>query len=148
MPVEREQRLDLKDRKIIEILLDNADCPLREISKAVGLSPSSVRNRILRLKRAGVIKKFTVEINYQKLGFNIQVIVLVTCKTGHSENVFKQFNEIPEVHDMYWTTGPANFILLVRVHDMIEFSKLITERLERIEGIEKLETLFLMPQPE
>lgn len=141
-----EEKIDAKDRKIIDILLDDAERSLRKIAKEVSLSPSSVRNRILRLKRIGVIKKFTISLDYHKLGYNIQVIIMITCKTGFSEAVYSRLENIPQIHNIFWTTGPANFIILVRVTDMNELSQLITGELEHTEGIEKIETMFLMPK--
>ncbi len=143
-----EKKIDSKDRKIIEILLNDAESSLRKIAREVSLSPSSIRNRILRLKEIGVIKKFTISLDYYKLGYSIQVIIMLTCKTGFSESVYSRLKKIPQVHDIFWTTGPANFLILVRVADMNELTQLITGKLEHTEGIEKIETMFLMPRTE
>lgn len=142
-----EERIDGKDRKIIKILSKDARSSLRKIAAEVKLSPSSVRNRIMRLEEIEVIERFTIDVNYRKLGLDIQVVVLVTSKPGSSEELYGILSDHPEVSEIFWTAGPANFILIVRVKDMLELSKFITAELEKIPSIDKIETLFLMPKP-
>ncbi|MHA1933869.1 MAG: Lrp/AsnC family transcriptional regulator [Candidatus Thorarchaeota archaeon] len=141
------EKIDARDRKIIAILTRNARSSLREIAKEVNLSPSSVRNRMARLLDNGFIERYTVDIDYRKLGFEIQVIVLITSKPGSSEGIYKALKEFQQITRIFWTSGPANFICIVRVRDMAELSQFMTSSLERLEGVERVESMFLMPNP-
>ena len=142
------ERIDGKDHRIISILTKDARKSLREIASEVKLSPSSVRNRITRLIDLGVIERFTIEVNYKKLGLEIQVAVLVTVMPGASEELYKTLCRCDKVSEVYWTAGPANFICIVRVQSMDEFASFLNNDLESIRSIEKIETLFLMPKPQ
>ncbi|TFG97351.1 winged helix-turn-helix transcriptional regulator, partial [Candidatus Thorarchaeota archaeon] len=73
-------KIDENDRKIIEILSSNARTSLRDIKKKVDLSPSSIRNRMERLVNIGVIKRYTVDVDYRKIGYDIQVLALIASK--------------------------------------------------------------------
>ena len=139
-------RVDDNDKIIIEMLRDNARSSLRDIAKVVEMSPSSVRNRIEKLLERGLIKRFTIDVDYRKMGFEIQVIVLITSRPGSSESLYKALQSFEQISKVYWTSGPANFVCLVRVHDMNELSFFLTTELEKLEGVERVESMFLMPQ--
>ncbi|MFW9847610.1 MAG: Lrp/AsnC family transcriptional regulator [Candidatus Thorarchaeota archaeon] len=143
-----EKPPDEKDLLIIEILQGNAKKSLRDIAKDVDLAPSSVRNRIDRLVGGRFIKRFTVDVDYRRLGYEIQVIVLITSRPGSSEDIYKALKTFPEIFKVYWTSGPANFVCIVRVHDMNELSQFMTGHLEKLEGVERVESMFMMPEPD
>ena len=142
------EKVDDNDRKIISILSKNARSSLRDIAGVVNLSPSSVRNRMERLVELGVIKKYTLDVDFRKLGYEIQVIVLITSKPGSSETLYKTLSQSDKITKVFWTSGPANFICIVRVNDMKELSDFMTGDLEKLEGVERIESMFLMPEPE
>ncbi|MHA1576610.1 MAG: Lrp/AsnC family transcriptional regulator [Candidatus Thorarchaeota archaeon] len=142
------EKVDDNDRRIISILSRNARSSLRDIAGVVNLSPSSVRNRMERLVELGVIKKYTLDVDYRKLGYEIQVIVLITSKPGSSETLYKTLARSEKVTKVFWTSGPANFICIVRVNDMKELSEFMTSYLEKLDGVERIESMFLMPEPE
>ncbi|MHA1637604.1 MAG: Lrp/AsnC family transcriptional regulator [Candidatus Thorarchaeota archaeon] len=142
------EKIDGNDRKIIAMLSENARCSLRDIASIVKLSPSSIRNRMERLVDLRVIKKYTLEVDYRKMGYEIQVIVLITARPGSSEELYKTLSGYEKITKVFWTSGPANFICIVRVEDMKALSYFMTGTLEKLEGIERIESMFLMPEPE
>lgn len=141
-------RIDENDRKIIEILTSNARISLRDIKKKVDLSPSSIRNRMERLVSLGVIKKYTVDVNHQKLGYEIQVVALITSKPSESDTLCKALSKFSEVSEVLRTSGPANFICMIQVQDINKLAKFITCELEKLNGVERIETMFVLPQDE
>jgi len=141
-------KIDDNDRKIIEILSSNARTSLRDIKKKVDLSPSSIRNRMERLVSLGIIKKYTVDVDYQKLGYDIQVLALVTSKPSESDTLCKTLSKYDEICEVHRTSGPANFICMIRVRNIAELTKFITSELEKLNGIDRIETMFVLPQDE
>ncbi len=142
------ERIDKFDKKIIEELSLDSRSSLRDIGKKVKLSASSVRNRMARLKELGVIRRYTVDVDWRKMGYDIQVLLLITSWTGASREIYDTLTEYEQVMQVFWTSGPTNLVCIVRVKDMYELSLFITNRLEGIRGVEKIETMFLMPMPE
>ncbi len=141
-------KIDARDLKIIRLLREDSRRSLRNIAKEVKLSAGSVRNRIARLMDIGIIRRFTIDIDYRRLGYDIHVLVLVTSRPGKSEEIYHQLQEYEEVHQVYWTSGPANVVCLVRVHNMAELSRFLSQELQRLKGVESVESMFLMPEPE
>jgi len=140
--------VDEKDRKIIDILGENSRSSLRDIGDKVKLSPSSVRNRMTSLIEDGVIHRYTVDVDHRKLGYEVQVIVLITAKPGFSEELYWKLRSYEQISQVYWTSGPANFVSLLCFRNMLELSKFMTEKLEKLDGIERVESMFVMPPPE
>jgi len=142
------ERIDENDLRIIEMLIKNARISLREIAAVVDLSPSSIRNRMERLVNLGVIRKYTLELDHRKLGYEVQVVVLITSKPGESDSLYRTLSTYTEISKVLRTSGPANFICMVQVQDISRLAKFITGELEKLVGVERLETMFILPQDE
>jgi DNA-binding Lrp family transcriptional regulator len=142
------ERIDENDLRIIEMLTKNARISLREIAAVVNLSPSSIRNRMERLVNLGVIKRYTLELDNRKLGYEVQVVVLITSKPGESDNLYHKLSKYSEITSVLRTSGPANFICMVQFRDIPQLAKFITNELEKLQGVERIETMFILPQDE
>lgn len=142
------ERIDENDLRIIEMLTKNARCSLREIGAVVNLSPSSIRNRMERLVDIGVIKRYTLELDERKLGFEVQVVVWITSKPGESDTLYRTLSKYAEISEVLRTSGPANFICKVQVQDISQLAKFITGELEKLVGVERIETMFILPHNE
>jgi len=139
------EKIDENDLRIIEMLTKNARISLREIAAVVNLSPSSIRNRMERLVNLGVIKRYTLELDHRKLGYEIQVVVLITSKPGESDSLYRTLSTYTEISKVLRTSGPANFICMAQVKDITRLAKFITNELEKLPGIERIETMFILP---
>ena len=93
--------MDSYDKKILFILQRNADLPLSEISRRVGLSPTPCWNRIKKLEEEGVILKKVTILNKEKLSLPVTVFLNITVRT-HNEDWGKKFNEILKGIIIYW----------------------------------------------
>jgi Lrp/AsnC family leucine-responsive transcriptional regulator len=138
-------RTDEKDKQIIDILSKNARISLRDIKKQVNLSPSSIRNRMEQLVNTGVIRRYTVDIDFTKMGLDIQVLVLITTRPGTSKELYNMLKNHKQVSEVLRTAGPANFIIRVRAKDISDLTQFITRELEDLEGVERIETMFILP---
>jgi len=57
--------IDEKDIRILKVLLEDSRLSFRQIAKRTGLAVSTVVSRVRRLEESGIIKKYTVEIDYE-----------------------------------------------------------------------------------
>ena len=150
-----KERIDGYDEKIIRTLSENARSPLRDIGRQVKLSASSVRNRMERLLDHGVIERYTVDVNWRKMGYDIQVLLQISSWAGASREIYDKLSTYEakderdiQVTQVYWTSGPANVICIVRAKSMEDLASFITEELETLRGIERVDSMFLMPVPD
>jgi len=70
--------IDKKDIEIIRILEDDSRISILELGRKVKLSHETVRYRINKLVKKGIIEKFTVSINKNKLGYNIYAVIMIS----------------------------------------------------------------------
>jgi DNA-binding Lrp family transcriptional regulator len=143
-----DEKIGKHDEKIVKELMENSRSPLRDIGKRVKLSASSVRNRMARLESLNVIKRYTVYVDWRKMGYDIEVILLISSWMTASREIHETLSQFEQVSKVYWTAGTANLVCLVRVRTIQELSSFITENLEKLRGIERVESLFIMPVPE
>jgi DNA-binding Lrp family transcriptional regulator len=91
--------MDNKDNLILFELLQDCRQPLAKIAKAVGLPQQTVSYRIKRLEQTKVIKKYTANVNYPKLGFSRHSIYL-DIKGVHAEEVDKYLKQITDIQEV------------------------------------------------
>src|SRR5260221_232086 len=102
--------LDDLDRRILDILVDDARISLKDLAQRVDLSSPSVSDRLRRLEERGVIRAFTVDIDPRALGYELQAIVRIRPLPGKLHIVQKLIEEIPEFSECDKVTGDDCFI--------------------------------------
>ncbi len=111
-------RIDNMDRKILEELQRDAAQSLDEIAKKVGSSKTPVWNRIRKLREAGIIKRQTVLLDAEALGFEACFFVLIRTSAHEAEwqaKFLKALRDRPEVQEAHRLAGDIDYILKVRV---------------------------------
>jgi Lrp/AsnC family transcriptional regulator len=113
--------MDAIDRKILNVLQEDASLSVAEIGQRVGLSSTPCWKRIQRLEGDGVILKRVALVDQNKIGVGINVFVSV--ETGdHSQDWLERFaktvSAMPEVLDFFRMAGDVDYLLRVVVPDM------------------------------
>ena len=104
-------KIDETDMRIIGELSDNSRLSMSELGRRINLSSPSVTERVRRMESLGVIKKYTLEVDYEKLGLPVQCIIEATVKNG-DYNAFKRYiEELPNVEFCYRIAGNACYML-------------------------------------
>ena len=129
--------MDFIDKKIIFILQRQADLPLSEISKRVGLSQTPCWNRIKKLEEDGVIEKKVTLINKRKVNLSITVFLMITVR-NHNSDWMKKFSEIlkkyKNILGAHRITGSqADYIIKVvaeSIEEYDEFQQVLIKNIE------------------
>ena len=87
-------KLDNYDMKILGILTIDCRTPDRQIGKKVGLSGVSVKSRITKMERAGVIQNFTMKVEPPALGYGI---IYLTVPSDDEVDIVKKLKLIGEL---------------------------------------------------
>jgi Lrp/AsnC family leucine-responsive transcriptional regulator len=112
------------DCAIVRSLQERARESFAEIGKRIGLSATSVAERIRRLEHAGVIEGFTVRLSAEKLGFPVTAFVLAR-PNGPDARFVKIARERPEILECYRVTGEFSFIARAAVRDVKHLEELL-----------------------
>jgi Lrp/AsnC family leucine-responsive transcriptional regulator len=120
----RFHALDRVDRSIVGALQRNGRDSFSEIGKAIGLSATSVAERVRRLEQAGVIQGYQVRLSAQKLGYPVTAFILAR-PSGPDARFVKVAGERPEILACYRVTGEFSFIAQVIVRDVGHLEELL-----------------------
>ena len=104
--------LDGKDLKIITALRKNGRASIREISKATGIRPSTVHQRIKRMVGSGVIERFTVKLNDDRIGEGFTVFMLISGST--ERYLDDKILGSKHVKGVYGVTGEYDLLLKMK----------------------------------
>jgi len=114
--------IDKKDFAIIDVLKENSRLSIRDIAKSTKLRPSTVHQRILKLKEKNIIEKFTLKLNNKAVGEGFIVFMLI--KTKPSAILDKIVNN-KHVREFFGITGEYDLLLKLKFKDVEEFNDFI-----------------------
>ncbi|KQZ59604.1 MULTISPECIES: Lrp/AsnC family transcriptional regulator [unclassified Lysobacter] len=105
--------LDDIDRRLIALLQDNARLSTVALAKAVGLSRSTVQERLQRLESGGVIAQYTVRLGSG--GDPLQAWLLIRYADGFScDDVMPLLAQLPQVRFCHSVAGDIDLMVLVQ----------------------------------
>ncbi|MDG6990313.1 MAG: winged helix-turn-helix transcriptional regulator [Nitrososphaerota archaeon] len=136
-------QLDRTDVQIIEMLQEDGRMLYKDIAQKAGVSLPTVRTRIQKLMDLGVIKKFTVIVDADKILGKVRGLVLLQVNPSDVDKVMARLISMKEVREVYRTAGSNPLVLKVEAGDLDELGQLISERLSGIEGINEASSLVV-----
>ncbi|MGC2192564.1 MAG: Lrp/AsnC family transcriptional regulator [Candidatus Dormiibacterota bacterium] len=137
--------LDPTDLQILVLLLRDARRSVRGIAAEVRMSAPAVAERIARLERHGVIRGYRAEIDWSRLGYGLLVYIRVTGVQGSEQAAtVAELRRLPEVEQVEVVTGDSDLLVRLRARDQQHLRELLFERVWRISGIERTETLLCL----
>ncbi|MDP7141639.1 MAG: Lrp/AsnC family transcriptional regulator [Candidatus Woesearchaeota archaeon] len=113
--------LSKKDQKIISVLKEDSRKSIRDIAKLTKLRPSTVHLRLQKLKKEGIIEKFTVKLDNKAVDENFIVFLFVTTE----DNLSKVFLNTPNIKEVFGITGEYDLLLKLKFKDIEEFNKFL-----------------------
>lgn len=137
-------KIDDLDVKILSELAKDASISVPKLSKKININSSVVYSRIKRLVKKGLIKKFTIVINDEALGFNVKALTGINMDSKLRDNVLNELFKIPEVREVSEVTGRFDILVTMNAHSLDEMHQLISEKIGRVEGVQKTETFIEM----
>lgn len=123
-PLPRFHALDGVDRSIVRALQRDGRDSFAEIGKAIGLSATSVAERIRRLEDAGVVEGYRVRLSAAKLGFPVTAFILAR-PNGPDARFVQVARERPEILACHRVTGEFSFIAQAVVKDVTHLEELL-----------------------
>ncbi len=129
------------NQKILRELEKDAWQTNTEVGRKLGVSEATVRQRIEKLRKAGVIKRFTVELS-TAVGFSALVLINTLPKV-QTETVVKKILSISGVKKTFETAGETDVVVEVSTDSAEKFNDII-ERIRGIEGVAGTKSLTIL----
>ena len=111
-------RPDELDLKLVYLLMDNSRLSISELAERLGVSRPTVKSRLGKLEREGIIEKYTVKLNPQL--FRAHNVVALIVKTEEPDKM-KEFEEIIEINRF----TSRKYLIKIAVENMEELRKVI-----------------------
>ena len=141
--------LDASDIRILQLLQENAQFTLKEISQKINLSMTPTHDRIKRLEQEGVIEKYVTILNKKKLG-NPMIVYCNISLDKQQKNHFEEFEEsikqFPEVIECSVISGSFDYLLKVIVKDMSAYNEFYQKKLSDLQSVAHISSSFVMSE--
>jgi DNA-binding Lrp family transcriptional regulator len=110
--------MDEIDRKLLQILQEDATLSIAHMAERVGLSPTPCWKRIQKLEATGVITRRVALVDPDRVGVGLSVFVAVQAGE-HTPEWLRSFSTgvaaMPEVMEVYRMAGDVDYMLRVAV---------------------------------
>lgn len=120
-------KTDDLDYEIISLLQKDGRRPYKEIANDLGVSIGTIHNRISKLKKIEIINGFTVNINNEKLGYNLCFIILLRIDGKHSAEVLEELKDRKEIISCFHITGEQSAALICRFENLEDVQNFIQD---------------------
>ena len=136
--------LDQLDREILRILRQDARIGWSELGARIRLSPNAAADRVRRLVRGGVIRRFTVEVDQARLGRTLEAVIDVRLDPHEDSARFREGAlTCDEVTWLAHVTGRTDFQLHVHVAGTAGLNALLQRFTTEFGASETLTTVVL-----
>ena len=138
--------LDRIDRHLITLLQNNARTSNKELAAAVGVAPSTALERVRRLEADGVLSGYHARVDRPSLGLGLEALVGVVLRR-HARPLVEAFQAhalaLPEVVQVFHTTGASDFLVHVAVRDTQHLRTLALASFTERPEVARIETSLL-----
>ena len=141
---DRIRKFDDTDMKILAELVEDASLSVPKLSKKIKANPSVVYSRIKRMVRRELIKKFTVEVNEELLGYAVSALVGVNIDPRLRESILEELPALDEVREVMEVTGRFDIVADIRAKSLNELHIFIFSKLAKLQGVRDTETLVVL----
>lgn len=135
--------LDEVDVRILEKLRENARSSNINIAKALNISEATVRRRIMNMERKGIIKGYSVYIDYQLIENPVKAYVHISVSGTHRDEVVKKICEHNRAVAVYRVTGEHEILCVMLFVDMPELQEFLDSYLD-MDGIRDVRAQIVM----
>lgn len=135
---------DSVDARIVSILQEDASLAYKDIALRLGMNESTVRKRILALREKQIIRKFSVEVDPTKLGYETRSLIGLDVEPSRILEIGRKLKQISEVRSVSTTLGEHEFLVEVWAEDQESLLKIIHNKLSTIGGVTKVSPSILV----
>lgn len=144
-PLGASFELDEIDVALLRSLVADARTSQRQLAAALGVSAPTVSERMSRLERAGVIGGYSVQINWDAVGYAQTVYLSITAVAGQDvAQIMEKLWELAEVQEVTLITGDLDLLVRLRLRDQNHLRALLMDHIWQIPGLQGTTTQISM----
>jgi Lrp/AsnC family leucine-responsive transcriptional regulator len=141
--------MDAIDKKLLQLLQHDTKKTTKELSLKLNLSVTAVYERIKKLEREGIIAKYVVLLDKEKVGKNFVVFCHLKL-IQHTKEFLTKFEsevvQLKEVLECHHVSGDYDYILKIAVKNMEEYREFLVTKLTTLEHIGSTHSTFMISE--
>ncbi|MGM8365261.1 Lrp/AsnC family transcriptional regulator [Virgibacillus sp. W0181] len=137
-------KYDNIDKQLLEELIKDGRISYVELAEKVNLSRVAVKDRIESLKSKGIIEKFSVVINSEKIGKRVSAFFDIDVEPNRLQEVAQNLADNPSVASIYQMTGPSTLHTHVLVENFKMLEIFINNELYSVKGITRVDSHVIL----
>ena len=122
--------VDEIDLSILKEIQVNSRISFADIGRKINLSPSAVRERVQKLEDNGVIKKYSADIDYAKIGYGIEAFIILKLYSGKLKIFMNESHQFSEIKKAYRITGSQNIHMKVALRNQLHLQEFIDKLID------------------
>ena len=136
--------LDDVNLRIIDILGRDSSTPFVEIAKQIGISDATVHIRVRRLIAAGIISKFTISVNNNRLGYDHLAFMGINIEPGFADEATESLSNVDEVLEIHEMHGKFDLLLKIRAKDLDQMRDIVVNKIRILPHILEIELMTVL----
>ena len=136
--------LDDTDRRIIAELAADSSVSIPKMSKRIGITANAAYSRIEKLRRRGVIRRYSIAVDGRHLGYGVKAMLGVNMDIKRRDGIIDDLMAIPEVGEVAEVTGRFDILVTVHARSLDDMHRIVYGRVGRIAGILSSESFLQM----
>lgn len=135
--------MTLKDEELIALLRVNAREPVAALARKLGVSRTTVQDRLRRLEEQGTIAGYTIKLSKDVVAHGISALVTISVEPRRQIDVAKTVGKLPQIETLHTVSGKFDLIALVKTATAEDMDKTI-DQIGVISGVTEIETAVIL----
>lgn len=128
--------MDKIDQQLIRLLRKNGRATTTALAQSLGLSRSTVQDRIARLENKNIIAGYTIRYNKEYRRRQITAHVMISQNPKFADHIIQCLKEMSSIRSVYTVSGLYDLIALVRAETTEDIDTTL-DNIGRLKGVEK-----------
>ena len=144
MPFNHSERLDDINIKIIDMLRKDSSASFVEVARQIDVSDATIHNRVQRLIAAGIINKFTISVDNNRLGYSHLAYMGINIECGFIDEITNNLCNIDEVLEVHEMHGIFDLFIKIRAKDLEQLRDIVQNKICKLPHILETELMTVL----
>ena len=140
----KQNILDYINYKIIDVLSKNSSLPFVELAKQIGISDATVHTRVKKMISTGIIKKFSVIIDNNLVGYDHLAFIMVKLENGKTDQAVATLEEIEQILEIHEIYDKFDLLVKIRSKSLENMRDIIVNKILSIKEVKEIELMTVL----
>jgi Lrp/AsnC family transcriptional regulator, regulator for asnA, asnC and gidA len=136
--------LDYINCRILDVLSKNSSLPFVELAKQIGISDATIHTRVRKLMTLGIIKKFTIFVDNDLLGYDHLAFINLKIEKGRTEETTANLMEIDEILEIHEIYDKFDLLIKIRTKNLDNLRDIIVNKILSINYVKETELMTVL----